>query len=458
MKKILIVDDEQKVRHILQIMLEQNGYKSDQAANGEKALDLIRLYHYSMVLTDLKMPGMDGMTLLKEIKKIDPDIPVIVITAYGSICSAVEATREDALDYITKPFEEKQILVAIERSGKFSEILEEKRIYRAELSKFIEFNNIVAESQQMLHVIKQAAMVAKSPNTTVLLLGESGTGKELITNVIHYNSSRGKAKMMAINCAAIAPTLIESELFGHEKGAFTGAEKTKQGKLEVANGGTVFLDEVGDLSLEAQAKLLRFLQEKEFERVGGTNTIQADVRIIGATNKDLKQLVDLGKFREDLYYRLNVFPLRLPPLSERLKDIIPLAEHFLKKYSQSMGITMPELSDSAKRVLFKYHWPGNVRELENAIERSLIISGGEGIGTEHLNFLRTSDDHKNYMDEDFILTDRCVTLEEFELDLVKQALERSNDNQLKAAQLLGVSRGKIRTLVKRLTSCKASLL
>jgi DNA-binding NtrC family response regulator len=450
MNKILIVDDEQKMRHILQIMLEQNGYKSDQAANGEEALKLIRTYHYSMVITDLKMPVMDGMTLLREIKKIDMDIPVIVITAYGSISSAVAAIKAGGLDYITKPFEEAQVLLAIERTGKFTEVSEELRIHRQELSKYFDFNSIVSQSQQMLQIIKQAAMVSKSPDTTVLLLGESGTGKELITNAIHYNSNRGKAKIMAINCAAITPTLIESELFGHEKGAFTGADKTKKGKLEAANGGTVFLDEVGDLSLAAQAKLLRFLQEKEFVRVGGTETLQADVRIIGATNRDLKQLVDQGKFREDLFYRLSVFPLKLPPLRERRMDIIPLAEHFLKKCAGEMGKTKPSLSPKAENLLLKYPWPGNVRELANAIERSVIMAESGQIMVEHLYFLQYSSKEEGYLKVDFILDDSCVTLDEFGQNLVRKALSMSNNNQLKAAKLLGLTRAKLRTYIKRL--------
>jgi len=234
MDKILIVDDEKKIRHILQIMLEQNGYKTDEAANGEEALKRIKTYHYAMVITDLKMPVMDGITLLREIKQVDPDYPVVVLTAYGSIESAVEAIKEGALDFITKPFEEEKILITVQRSIRFSELVEEKRIHREELSEFFDFNNIVAESQQMLQILKQAAMVSRSPSTTILLLGESGTGKELIARAIHFNSDRGAKKFVAINCAAILPTLVESELFGHEKGAFTGADKTKLGKFEVA--------------------------------------------------------------------------------------------------------------------------------------------------------------------------------------------------------------------------------
>jgi DNA-binding NtrC family response regulator len=450
MNKILIVDDEQKMRHILQLMLEQNGYRTEQAANGQEALKLIQTYHYAMVITDLKMPVMGGMELLREIKKMDPDYPVIVLTAYGSIDSAVEAIREGALDYITKPFEEETILMTVQRSARFSELVEEKRIHREELSEFFDFNNIVTESQQMLQILKQAAMVSKSPSTTVLLLGESGTGKELLAMAIHYNSTRGSKKIVPINCAAIAPTLIESELFGHEKGAFTGADKTKPGKLEIAHEGTVFLDEVGDLPLEAQAKLLRFLQEKEFERVGGTEQIQSDARVIGATNKNLKELVDKGEFREDLFYRINVFPLQLPPLRERRKDILPLANHFLYRYAQSMGKSDPSITNEAQRLLLKYSWPGNIRELQNAVERAVIMSGDNPVGLEHLSFLTYAVKQQPREEEPFSLPSEGVDLEALELDLVRQALEKANNNQTDAAKLLGLSRGKFRSLIKRL--------
>jgi transcriptional regulator with GAF, ATPase, and Fis domain len=303
----------------------------------------------------------------------------------------------------------------------------------------------------MLQVLKQAAMVSKSPNTTVLLFGESGTGKELLARAIHFNSPRGAKKFVAINCAAIPETLIESELFGHEKGAFTGADKTKQGKFEVAHEGTVFLDEIGDLSLEVQAKLLRFLQEKEFERVGGTAPIQTDVRVVGATNKDLKQLVENGQFREDLFYRINVFPLLLPPLRERRKDIIPLAEHFARIFARQMGMPETGLSDDVKKILFQYHWPGNVREVQNAVERAVIMAAGSPIGPEHFRFLLTRDSYpQGSTDEVFTLPREGINLEEVELELVNQALETTSNNQTEAAKLLGLSRGKFRILFKRL--------
>jgi len=301
----------------------------------------------------------------------------------------------------------------------------------------------------MLQILKQTAMVAKSSNTTVLIQGESGTGKELLARAIHYNSQRRGKKFVAINCAAISPHLIESELFGHEKGAFTGADKTKIGKFELAHEGTVFLDEIADLSLEAQAKVLRFLQEKEFERVGGTETIKTDVRVIGATNQDLDTLVKEGKFREDLYYRIKVFPIKLPPLRERRVDIIPLANHFLSKFSQQMGRPIPKLSEGAKNILLRYSWPGNIRELENAMERAVILCQDDVIQPEHLKFLVYP--QTKFQEEGlFVLPEGGINLEELEKDLVKQALKKAKNNQSEAARLLGLTRGKFRSLLKHI--------
>jgi len=448
MKKILVVDDEKKIRHILQIILEQKGYRTDEAENGEAALKRLKTNNYALVITDIKMPVMDGMTLLREIKKIDPDYPVVVLTAFGSIESAVEAVREGAFDYITKPFEEDKLLMTVERSMRYSELVDVKKVLREELSEAFDFSNIVAESQEMLQILKQSSMVSRSPNTTVLVLGESGTGKELISRAIHFNSDRGSNKFVAINCAAISPNLVESELFGHEKGAFTGADRIKLGKFEVAHKGTVFLDEIGDLPPDTQAKLLRFLQEKEFERVGGTEMIKSDVRVICATNKDLKNLTDAGDFREDLYYRINVFPLHLPPLRERKKDILPLAEHFLGRCAESMGLQNVKISKEAQRTLVRFSWPGNIRELENAIERAVILSEGGTIGPEQFGFLDLKSEEG--AGDGFRLSEEGISLEDMELDLARQALEISGNNQTEAARLLGLTRGKFRILVKRL--------
>ncbi|MCX5895158.1 MAG: sigma-54 dependent transcriptional regulator [Proteobacteria bacterium] len=450
MSRILLVDDEEKIRHILQLMLERQGYQTAQAAHGEEALQLIKKYPYAMVITDLKMPVMDGMTLLREIKKLDPDYPVVVLTAYASVESAVEAIREGALDYITKPFDEEKMLLTIQRSMRFSELVEEKKIHREELSASFDFSNIIAESQQMLYILDQAAKVAQSPQTTVLITGESGTGKELLARTIHHNSTRRGKKFIAINCAAIPATLIESELFGHEKGSFTGADKQKKGKFEVANEGTAFLDEIGDLSLEAQPKVLRFLQEREFERVGGTETIKSDVRVVCATNQDLETLVGKGAFRQDLYYRINVFPLQLPPLRERGNDIVYLAGHFVQRFCLAMGKPSPRITDEAQRVLKKYSWPGNVRELENAVERAVILSPDGTITPENLRFLGVAPAGVTGGDATFLLPEEGISLEDMEREIVRQSLLKANKNQTAAAKLLGLTRGKFRSLLKQL--------
>jgi DNA-binding NtrC family response regulator len=450
MNKILIVDDEDKIRHILQLMLERQGYETAQAANGEEALELIRKYNFGMVITDLKMPVMDGMTLLREIKKIDTDYPVIVLTAFGTIESAADAMEEGALYYFTKPFDEDKVIDKVRRYMRISDLMEEHRIHREELSELFNFSNIVADSQQMLSILQQAAHVAKSPQTTVLILGESGTGKELLARVIHHNSIRSGKRFIAINCAAIPATLIESELFGHEKGSFTGADKQKAGKFELGNGGTVFLDEIGDLSMEAQPKVLRFLQEREFERVGGTETLKSDVRVICATNKNLEEQVEKGIFRQDLFYRINVFPLTLPSLKERGNDVILLAQHFLQRFSQSMGKPHPALDDVAERILKKYSWPGNVRELENAIERAVILSKDGTITQETLRFLSGLPSGGVIGEAQFSLPEGGVDLEAVERSFVRQALDKANHNQTVAAKLLGLTRSKFRSLLKQL--------
>ncbi len=450
MSRILIVDDEEKIRHILQLMLERQGYQTAQAANGEEALQLIKKYNYSLVITDLKMPKMDGMTLLQEIKKIDPDCPVLILTAYGSVETAHKAGLEGALGYITKPFEEKDTINMVRTYMRVSEAVEENRIYREELAKLYDFSNIIGKSQNMLYTIASAGEVAKSPYTTVFITGESGTGKELLARIIHHNSSRKGKRFIAINCAAIPSTLIESELFGHEKGAFTGADKQKKGKFEVANEGTAFLDEIGDLSLEAQPKVLRFLQEREFERVGGTETIKSDVRVICATNQELEPLVGKGAFRQDLYYRINVFPLQLPPLRERGNDIVYLAEHFVQRFCLAMGKPSPRITDEAQRVFKKYSWPGNVRELENAVERAVILSPDGTITLENLRFLGVAPAGVAGGDAPYLLPEEGISLEDMEREIVRQSLLKANKNQTAAAKLLGLTRGKFRSLLKQL--------
>jgi DNA-binding NtrC family response regulator len=393
---------------------------------------------------------MDGMTLLKEIKKIDPDYPVIVLTAFGSIESAADAMEEGALYYFTKPFDEEKIISKVKRYMRISDLLEEQLIHREELSASFNFSNIVAESQQMLSILQPAAHVAQSPQTTVLLLGESGTGKELVAYAIHRNSPRQNGPFVKMNCAAIPQNLIESELFGHEKGAFTGADKQKMGRFELGHGGTIFLDEIGDLSMEAQPKVLRFLQEREFERVGGNETLKSDVRVICATNKALEEQVEKGTFRQDLFYRINVFPLTLPPLRERGNDIILLGAHFLQRFCQAMGKPNPQIDEAAKRILKKYAWPGNVRELENAVERAVILSKDGAITPETLRFLAAAPGTIPAGEQQFPLPEEGINLEDMEREIVRQSLRRAQNNQTAAAKLLGLTRGKFRSLLKQL--------
>lgn len=450
MDGILIVDDEKRMRHIIQLMLEREGFKTEQAENGKEALDLLKQKRFDMAITDLKMPEMDGMTLLEEAKKIDPNFPIVVITAHGTIENAVLAMQKGAIDYITKPFDEEKILITVQRSLKISRLQEEVRLLREELMKRFDFSGIIAHSQKMLAILNQASMVAKTPDSTVLIQGESGTGKELIARSIHYNSKRAEHRFVAINCAAIPSELIESELFGYEKGAFTGANKRNTGKFEQAHGGTILLDELGDLSLAAQAKVLRLLEQKEVERLGGDQPVKVDVRIIGATNQDLEQMAERSAFRKDLLFRINVFPLYIPPLRERRDDIVPLSEHFLKRFAQSMGKPHPALTDAAQNFLLKQDWPGNVRELENTIERAVIHSADGHIDLSHLTPSSPGGKETFEFDSDFLLPSEGVNLEKMEANIVRQALEFSNNNQSQAAKLLGLSRGKFRVLLKNI--------
>ncbi len=452
MDRILVVDDEKKMRHILQLMLEREGFKAEQAENGKVALAMLKEKRFDLVITDLKMPEMDGMSLLDEAKKIDPDFPIMVITAYGTIENAVEAMRKGAIDYITKPFEEEEILITVKRCLRISRLSEEVKVLKEELMKNFDFSDMIAHSKKMLEILRQASMVAKAPDSTVLIQGESGTGKELLARAIHYNSTRSEHRFVAINCAAIPSELIESELFGYEKGAFTGANKRKEGKFEQAHGGTILLDEIGDLGLAAQAKALRVLEQKECDRLGGNEPIKVDVRIIGATNKDLDQLAESNAFRKDLLFRIKVFPLYIPPLRERREDIIPLAEHFLKRFTEAMGKPHPGLSEQAKKFLFKQDWPGNVREVENTIERAVIHSPDGYIDISHLTFPSPGEKEGGAIDSDFVLPPEGVNLEKMERALVQQALEFSQNNQSQAAKLLGLSRGKFRVLVKNITN------
>jgi DNA-binding NtrC family response regulator len=405
---------------------------------------MIKANPYDMVISDIRMPGMDGMELLAAIKELDIPCPVVFITAYATVDSAVESMRNGVVDYITKPFDEERILLTVERTLGISRLMAENVELKHELREVAGSYEIIYKSEKMARVIEHARRVAAS-DTAVLITGESGTGKEIVARFIHDCSPRRKGRFVPVNCAAISPHLVESELFGHEKGAFTGADRRTKGKFEYAHEGSLFLDEIGDLPLEAQAKLLRALQDKKIQRVGGNAEIPLEVRIICATNQDLQKAVDAGKFRQDLFYRINVFPIDSPPLRDRPEDVPVLAEHFLRTLS---GGREMQLTDGAVRVLQAYPWPGNVRELANAMERVKILDRGDGIVTaDTLSFLRSGAGGQPSC-ETFRLPPQGVALEALEKDLVSQALEMTGHNQSAAAKLLGLTRAKFRVLAR----------
>ena len=383
MPTILVVDDKDAMRNMLTETLREEGYRVDSADDGQKALDLVRNKAYDLVLTDLKMPSVDGLEVLSKIKEIDEEASVIVMTAYGTIEDAVSAMKKCAYDFITKPFDTDHLCVLVNRALENRRLVAENTLLREELLTGSGLANIIGKNDKMLELGGLIQKVAKS-DASVLLQGESGTGKELFARAIHTLSNRNNGPYIAINCAAIPHELLENELFGSEKGAFTGAHARKMGKFEIANGGTVFLDEIGDMDIALQAKLLRVLQLKNFERLGGTKTVDVDVSVIAATNMDLNELIAQKRFREDLYYRLSVFPLSIPPLRDRRDDVPALAEFFVDRYCREMKKPTKSLSREGMSLLEKYHWPGNVRELENTIERAVILAEGKKIGPEHL--------------------------------------------------------------------------
>jgi len=444
MAYILVVDDEERMRHLLSIMLTRKGHHVELAGDGAEALEMIESTPFDMVITDIKMPRLDGIGLLKKVLEMDIPCPVVFITAFATVDSAVEAMRLGATDYITKPFDDSRILLTVERTLNVSRIMAENRDLRRELLHNVAGEKIVYESPQMCDVIDLASKVAQS-ESAVLIIGESGTGKELLARFIHNASRRKEKRFVPVNCAAISPNLVESELFGHEKGAFTGALRTVTGKFGYAAGGTIFLDEIGDLPLDAQAKLLRSLQEKKIQRVGGNEEIPVDVRVICATNQDLRSLVEKGAFREDLYFRIHVFPIQPPPLRDRPQDVLPLANHFLSRLGAP---PKAQLTEGAVRLLMAYNWPGNVRELANVMERALILAGGGAISAQTLSFLRR-DMAPSSRDATFSMPSGGVSLEKVEDDLVRQALELSGNNQTAAAKLLGITRAKFRVLLRR---------
>jgi two-component system NtrC family response regulator len=446
MDTILIVDDEKNYLVVLEALLSPEGYEIMTSDKAQEALRLIQESDIDLLLTDMKMPGMTGMELLEEVKKIKPEVPVIMMTAYGTIEMAVEAMKKHAYDYITKPFQNEELKLTIRKALENYRLVKENRRLSEALSERFGYRNIVGKSKPMLNVYDLIGKVAQS-KASVLITGPSGTGKELIAKAIHYESPRKDRPFVSVNCGALAETLLESELFGHEKGAFTGAIAMKKGRFELADGGTLFLDEIGDMSPPLQVKLLRVLQEMEFERVGGTKTIKVDVRVLSASNRNLKDDVAGGVFREDLFYRLNVIRIEVPPLRERTEDIRLLVIHFIEKYGNSRKI---ELAPQAWEALYTYPWPGNVRELEHVIERAVVLNSGGLIDLKDLPVEFTKS--KGDLDVDrFIPPDAPLqpTLEEIEEKLIRRALKHSGNIQSHAADQLGITKSLIQHKMKK---------
>jgi two-component system, NtrC family, response regulator AtoC len=441
--KVLIIDDEKLVRWSLQQKLSKEGYEAESAPTGEEGLNLIREDGYDLVLLDLRLPGMDGVQVLQEIRKLEREIGVIMLTAETSISRAVECVRLGAHNYLCKPFDFDEVRVALEKAREDLKLHREvTRIRRAQRRKF-GLENLVGQSPQMQQVRELIARVGESDATTVLIEGENGTGKELAARAIHLGSARANQPFMGINCSAIPEALIESELFGHERGAFTDAKNTKKGLFELADGGTVLLDEIGDMKPALQAKLLRVLESREFQRVGGTQSISVDVRVIAATNNNLEQAVANGEFRQDLYYRLKVISLRMPALRDQTEDIPLLAAHYLEQFAAEFNKPTKELSPEAGKALQRYAWPGNVRELRNVMERLVILEKVEVVLPEHLPaelLLGTQPNHRSIIQ----LPPGGVALVQVERELVCQAMQRAGGNQSSAAELLGIERDALR--------------
>ncbi len=439
MEKILVVDDERSLREVLSIMLTRAGYAVTEASDGEEAISHVNREIFDLVITDLRMPKADGMAVLKAVKSSSPETVVLVLTAFATADSAVDAMKQGAYDYLTKPFQVDEVQLIIRNALEKRRLSTENILLKREMASQSSFAQIVGQSESMQKVFDVVRKVADA-KSNVLIFGESGTGKELVARAIHYNSARSPMPFVAVNCSAVPETLLESELFGHMKGSFTGAMANKAGLFEVANGGTIFLDEIGDTTPTIQVKLLRVIQEREFRRVGGTQDVKVDVRIVAATNKDLEKAVADGSFREDLYYRLDVIPIRLPPLRLRTGDIPLLVKHFLEKFSQESGKPAPVLTSEAMHVLLGHEWRGNVRELENLIERVVAFSVGAPVSDEDirgwLHRVVTPQQHGVPTDLPEDGVDLEGLINGIEKDLLLQALERTKWVKKKAARLL----------------------
>ncbi|MBI2193740.1 MAG: sigma-54-dependent Fis family transcriptional regulator [Planctomycetes bacterium] len=447
--RILVVDDEKNARQGLEEILSEDGYEVATAIDGHRAIEQAREICPDLVLTDLKMPGMDGLELLSRIKGIDQDLPVIMITAFGTVKTAVQALKQGAEDYLTKPVDVEELEIIVKKAIERSQLLSEARALRERLREKYRFENVVGASPQMQEILQTVEQVAPS-SATVLVLGETGTGKELIAEAIHQHSTRASGPFVKLNCTTLSENLLESELFGHEKGSFTGASNRRIGKFEVASGGTLFLDEIGDISPSTQVKLLRFLQEQKFERVGGNEVIEVDVRLVAATNRDLEKAIAEGKFRQDLFYRLNVISVRLPPLRERVSDIPLLVHHFMQKYSEKNRKKVLGIEPEAMQLLASYGWPGNIRELENVIERAVVLCQGETVGPRHLPTMFSKIESPAELGPLI----PGSNMREIERYAIQKTLEHTGGNRTQAARILGISVRKLQYKLKEYSNAR----
>jgi two-component system, NtrC family, response regulator AtoC len=444
---ILVVEDEAKMRRLLELQLGEEGFSVDSAADAETGLQRLVRNKPDLVVTDLRLPGMSGLEFLQAAKRANAALPVVVMTAYGTVESAVEAMKFGASNYVTKPFSFDELVLVIRKELDAHRLREENRSLREALGRRYSYDNIVAQSDKMQAVLALVERVAPT-NSTVLLGGESGVGKDLIARAIHEHSQRASGPFIKINSSAIPETLLESELFGYEKGAFSGAAGSKPGKFELADKGTMFLDEIGDVPAAIQVKLLRVLQDREFERLGGTKTHKVDVRLVAATNRDLRAALEEGTFREDLYYRLNVVAIDIPPLREHKEDIPALANFFLERYAKESGKSITAIAPEAMKRLMEYHWPGNIRELQNIIGRGVTLSAGATLGAADI-YLDDPAKRSAAASSPFVLPPG-VTLEQWEDEAIREALRRANGNKSQAARALGLSRNALRYRLSKL--------
>ncbi len=450
-ERILLIDDSPEILHALSKSLQDEGFDVETSPSGKQAISFLDQKFYDLVITDLMMPDMDGMAVLKHVTGNSPDSICIILTGYGTIRNAVEAVKLGAFDYLTKPVKLDEILITLKRAIEFRDLKRENLNLRSQLKKKYRFENIIGDSEKTRQIFETIEKVADT-DSTILILGESGTGKELIAKAIHYNSYRREGPFVPVNCAAIPTELLESELFGHEKGAFTNAIRTRIGRFELAHGGTVFLDEIGDMPANLQSKLLRFLQERQFERVGGLKTVKVDIRVIAATHQDLKLAVQQKKFRQDLYYRLNVIPISIPPLRERKEDIPLLVHHFISQFNRTKKRQISGIDPEALNRLIAYHWPGNVRELENIIERMIILTNNEILQVEDLpeklhSLSPTEAGRPAEIPDEGISLDTAVS--DYERKLILEALNKTGWVKNKAAQLLSLNRTTLIEKIKR---------